>query len=88
MADTTYHVNGCDTGGRIVAAVRAAATTEPAAVRDALADIADGQGAMSSYTFRGTDRMPLRSVVLAKIEGGEKTFIRRETADPATMPQP
>jgi hypothetical protein len=32
--------------------------------------------------------MPLRPVVLAKIEGGQKVFIRREMADPATMPAP
>jgi len=88
VADTNYHVNGCDILGMVDAAVRTAGTIEPAAVRDALADIENGEGAMSSYTFRGTDRMPLRSVVLARIESGQKTFIRRETADPATMPAP
>ena len=43
---------------------------------------------MSNFTFAGTDRMPLRAVVLARIENGQKTFIRRELADPATMPKP
>ncbi len=88
VADTNYHVNGCDILGMIDTAVRAAGSTDPGAVRDALADIEDGEGLMSSYTFRGTDRMPLRSVVLARIEAGEKVFIRRGMADPATMPQP
>jgi branched-chain amino acid transport system substrate-binding protein len=68
--------------------VRAAGSVEGPAVRDALANLAETPGAMSAYTFAGTNRMPMRSVVLARIEGGEKVFIRREMADPATMPQP
>jgi branched-chain amino acid transport system substrate-binding protein len=88
VADTNYYVNGCDMIGMIDAAVRAAGSVEGPAVRDALANLAETPGAMSAYTFAGTNRMPMRSVVLARIEGGEKVFIRREMADPATMPQP
>lgn len=88
VADTNYHVNGCDMVGMIDAAVRAAGSTDPKAVRDALAALPETAGIMSSYVFAGTDRMPLRSVVLARIENGEKIFIRREMADPATMPAP
>lgn len=87
-ADTNYVVNGCDIAGMIDAAVRAAGTTDAAAVGAALASLPETEGIMSSYTFAGTDRMPMRSVVLARIEGGEKVFIRRELADPATMPAP
>jgi branched-chain amino acid transport system substrate-binding protein len=87
-ADTNYVVNGCDMVGMIDAAVKAAGSTDPKAVRDALASLNDAPGIMSNYTFAGTDRMPMRSVVLAKIEKGEKVFIRREVADPTTMPQP
>ena len=88
VVDTNYVVNGCDMVGMIDAAVRAAGSTDPAAVRDALAGLSDVPGIMSNYTFAGTDRMPMRSVVLAKIEAGQKVFIRREMADPATMPAP
>jgi branched-chain amino acid transport system substrate-binding protein len=88
VADTNYVVNGCDMVGMIDAAVQAAGSTDPQAVRDALAGLTDAPGIMSNYTFAGTDRMPMRSVVLARIEGGEKVFIRREMADPATMPAP
>jgi branched-chain amino acid transport system substrate-binding protein len=87
-ADTNYVVNGCDMVGMIDAAVQAAGSTDPKAVRDALANLKDASGIMSNYTFAGTDRMPMRSVVLAKIEKGQKIFIRREMADPATMPKP
>ena len=87
-ADTNYVVNGCDIALMIDAAVTAAGSTDPRAVRDALANLEDSPGIMSNFTFAGTDRMPLRAVVLAKIENGQKVFIRREQADPATMPKP
>ena len=87
-ADTNYVVNGCDIALMIDAAVTAAGSSDPKAVRDALANITDGAGNMSNFTFAGTDRMPLRAVVLAKIENGQKVFIKRELADPATMPKP
>jgi branched-chain amino acid transport system substrate-binding protein len=87
-ADTNYVVNGCDILGMIDAAVRAAGTTDAAEVGQALAALPETPGIMSSYTFEGTDRMPMRSVVLARIDGGEKVLIRRQAADPATMPAP
>jgi branched-chain amino acid transport system substrate-binding protein len=87
-ADTNYVVNGCDIALMIDAAVTAAGSADPKAVRDALANLSDSPGNMSNFTFAGTDRMPLRAVVLAKIENGQKLFVRRELADPATMPRP
>lgn len=87
--DNNYYVNGCDIAHMIDEAVTAAGSTDPAAVRAALAAIEDGEGVMSNFTFAGTDRMPLRDVVVARITAdGEKEFILRATADPATMPQP
>ena len=54
-----------------------------------MAEIEDGEGVMSNFTFAGTDRMPLRDVVVARItEAGEKEFILRSSADPAILPQP
>jgi branched-chain amino acid transport system substrate-binding protein len=84
--DTNYTVNGYDIAYMIDAAVRAAGSIDPVKVRDALAGLANVPGAMSAYTFKGTDRMPLRSVVLAEIRGGEKRLIRRVQPDPARMP--
>ncbi len=88
VADTNYVVNGCDILNMIDAAVRAAGTTGSAEVGTALANLPETGGIMSSFTFEGTDRMPMREVVLARIEGGEKVFIRRQLADPETMPAP
>jgi branched-chain amino acid transport system substrate-binding protein len=87
VADTNYHVNGCDILGMIDAAVRAAGSTDFRAVRDALANLPETERIMSSCTFAGTDRMPLRSVVLAH-RGGEKVLIRCEVADSELVAEP
>ena len=70
-------------------AVAAAGTTDPAAVTAAMAEIRDGGGVMSNFTFAGTDGMPLRDVVVVRITAtGGKEFILRATADPAILPKP
>ena len=89
VPDNNYYVNGCDIAHMIEQALEAAGTTDPAAVRDALAEIEDGEGIMSNFTFKGTDRMPLRPVVVAKINAdGSKDFVMRAQADPAELPAP
>lgn len=87
--DNNYYVNGCDIAGMIEQAVAAAGSTDPSAVTDAMAGLSDGKGIMSDFTFAGTDRMPLRDVVVARISAdGEKEFVLRQAADPAILPSP
>ena len=87
--DNNYYVNGCDIAHMIEQAVAAAGSTDPAAVAAAMASIENGKGIMSDFTFKDTDRMPLREVVVARITGdGKKVFIKRALADPATLPKP
>ena len=87
--DNNYYVNGCDIAHMIEQAVAAAGSTDPAAVTDAMAGLDGGKGIMSDFTFAGTDRMPLRDVVVAEITAdGEKAFVKRSSADPAILPQP
>lgn len=87
--DNNYYVNGCDIVDMIEQAVAAAGTTDPAAVSAAMAEIEDGKATMSNFTFKGTDRMPLRDVVVARITAdGGKEFVLRQKADPATLPKP
>lgn len=89
VPDNNYYVNGCDIAHMIAQAVADAGTTEPTAVAAAMAEIENGSAIMSEYTFKGTDRMPLRDVVIARITGdGEKEFVLRTKADPETLPQP
>ncbi len=87
--DNNYYVNGCDIAHMIEQAIDSAGSTAPAAVGAAMAEIKDGKGVMSNFTFAGTDRMPLRDVVVARINAnGDKEFILRQSADPAILPQP
>lgn len=87
--DNNYYVNGCDIAHMIEQAVAAAGGTDPAAVTAAMTGIENGEGIMSNFTFAGTDRMPLRDVVVARISAsGEKEFVLRQSADPATLPKP
>ena len=87
--DNNYYVNGCDIAHMIEQAVAAAGSTDPAAVSAAMAGIENGKGVMSDFTFAGTDRMPMRDVVVARISPtGEKEFVLRQTADPAILPKP
>ena len=87
--DNNYYVNGCDIANMIEQAVAAAGSTDPKAVAAAMAEIENGKGIMSDFTFKGTDRMPLRDVVVAKIGAdGKKEFIKRATVDPAILPKP
>ena len=87
--DNNYYVNGCDIAHMIEDAVAAAGSTDPVAVTEAMAGIENGEGIMSNFTFAGTDRMPLRDVVVARISAaGEKEFVLRTTADPEILPQP
>ena len=89
VPDNNYYVNGCDIANMIEQAVAAAGTTDPAAVTAAMAEIRDGEGVMSNFTFAGTDGMPLRDVVVVRITAtGGKEFILRATADPAILPKP
>jgi branched-chain amino acid transport system substrate-binding protein len=86
--DNNYYVNGCDIAHMIEDAVAAAGSTDPIAVTAAMAEIEDGEGIMSNYTFKGTDRMPLRDVVIARINDEKKELVLRAKADPETMPKP
>jgi len=87
--DNNYYVNGCDIADMIEQAVAAAGSTDPAAVSAAMAEIENGKATMSDFTFKGTDRMPLRDVVVARITAdGEKEFVLRQMADPDTLPKP
>lgn len=87
--DNNYYVNGCDIAHMIEQAVAAAGSTDPSAVTAAMAGIENGKGIMSDFTFAGTDRMPLRDVVVARITAdGDKEFVLRTKADPEILPSP
>jgi branched-chain amino acid transport system substrate-binding protein len=79
-------VNGYEIGLILDAAVAAAGSDDPKAIRDAIANLKDFEAVTGKITYAGTDRMPLRPVVLMRYEGGEPKYI--ETVIPAAEDVP
>ena len=86
--DTIYIANGYDLGILIEAAVTAADSLEPAAIRDGLANLENVPGVTGPITFKGTSGMPLRSVALVRITAGERELVKQGQPDPADIPAP
>lgn len=84
--ESTYEVNGYEIGLILDAAVAAAGSDDPKAIRDAIANLKDFEAVTGKITYAGTDRMPLRPVVLMRYEGGEPKYI--ETVIPAAEDVP
>jgi branched-chain amino acid transport system substrate-binding protein len=87
-AGSVFPAAGYDLAKVIEAAVTAAGSTDPAAVRDAIAELADVQGATGPITYTGTNGMPVKTIALQEITNGEKTLISVPEVDPATLPAP
>ncbi|MFN3972934.1 MAG: ABC transporter substrate-binding protein [Gemmobacter sp.] len=86
--DTIYIANGYDLGMIIEAAVTAADSLDPAAIRDGIANIENLQGVTGPITYKGTIGMPLRSVSLVRIKSGDRELVVQGQPDPADIPAP
>ncbi len=88
-SETIYTALGYDIMQVIAAAIEAAGSTEGPALRDAIAGLANVQGAAGSITYSGRDdRMPLRDVTLVRVANGEREFVRQETPPGDLVPKP
>jgi branched-chain amino acid transport system substrate-binding protein len=86
--ESTYEVNGYEIGLILDAAVTAAGSDDPKAIRDAIANLKDFEGITGKITYAGTDRMPLRPVALMRYEGGEQKHIKTLVPAAADVPAP
>lgn len=86
--DTIYSAVGYDLIKVIEAAVLKAGSTDPKAIRDAMANLENVQGATSTITYKGTNGMPVRQVSLVRVKDGEREFVAQPTPDPALIPEP
>jgi branched-chain amino acid transport system substrate-binding protein len=86
--ESTYEVNGYEIGLILDAAVTAAGSTDPAAIRDAIAGLENFQGVTGPITYKGTSRMPLRAIALMKWEGGKPVYVTTVTPAAADVPAP
>jgi branched-chain amino acid transport system substrate-binding protein len=85
---SVFPAAGYDLAKIIEAAVKAAGGTDPTKVRDAIAALKDVQGATGPITFAGTNGMPIKTIVLLKIENGKPVLIREEHPDASKLPKP
>lgn len=86
--DTIYSAVGYDLIKVIEAAVLEAGSTNPKAIRDALANLENVQGATSTITYKGTNGMPVRQVSLVRVKDGEREFVAQPMPDPELIPEP
>ena len=86
--ESTYEVNGYEIGLILDAAVTAAGSDDPKAIRDAIANLKDFDGITGKITYAGTDRMPLRPVALMRYEGGEQKHLATLVPAAEDVPAP
>ncbi|MCG7508069.1 ABC transporter substrate-binding protein [Mesorhizobium retamae] len=86
--ESTYEVNGYEIGLILDEAVKTAGSDDPKAIRDAIANLKDFEGITGKITYAGTDRMPLRPVVLMRYEDGEPKYVETVVPAAADVPAP
>jgi branched-chain amino acid transport system substrate-binding protein len=86
--ESTYEVNGYEIGLILDQAVKTAGSDDPKAIRDAIANLKDFEGITGKITYAGTDRMPIRPVVLMRYKNGEAMHIETLIPDAADVPAP
>lgn len=87
--ETIFSAVGYDLIKVLEAAVLAAdGSVDPTALRDAIADLENVQGATSLITYKGTDGMPVRQVSLIRVTDGERELLGQPSPDAALIPTP
>ncbi|MBL4891262.1 MAG: ABC transporter substrate-binding protein [Rhizobiaceae bacterium] len=87
-SDTVFNAVGYDLIKVLEAAVIAAGTTESKALRDAIANLENVQGATSLITYKGTNGMPVREVSLIRVKGGERELVGQPAPRADLIPAP
>jgi branched-chain amino acid transport system substrate-binding protein len=87
-AGTIFTAVGYDLAAVIEAAVTEAGSTDPTAVRDALASLSGVEGVTGTISYEGGNGMPIQDIALVRIEGGERELIDNVEPDQAEVPEP
>ncbi|MBL8270147.1 ABC transporter substrate-binding protein [Steroidobacter sp.] len=85
---SAYEVNGYEIGLILDAALQGMDEVDGTKIRDALADLDNFQGVTGSITYRGTQRIPVRSVALLRYEGGKAQCVQALTPAASEIPAP
>lgn len=87
-AESAYEANGYEIGLILDAAVKAAGSTDPVALRNAIAGIDKLQGITGTITYAGTNGMPVRAVALIEYKGGKPVYIDTKVPTSSEVPPP
>lgn len=87
-SETVFNAVGYDLIKVLEAAVQAGGSTEPQAMRDAIANLENVKGATSLITYKGTDGMPVRQVSLIRVKAGARELVGQPAPNAALIPAP
>ncbi|MEM7170969.1 MAG: ABC transporter substrate-binding protein [Pseudomonadota bacterium] len=87
-SETVFNAIGYDLIKVIEAGVVNAGSTDPVAIRDAVANIEGLQGATSKITYKGTTGMPVREVTLIRVKDGARELVGQPAPTADLVPEP
>jgi branched-chain amino acid transport system substrate-binding protein len=88
-SETVFNAVGYDLAIVVAEAVKAAGgSTDPVAIRDAMAELENVRGATSLITYKGTNGMPVREVTLIRVNGGERELVGQPSPTAELIPAP
>jgi branched-chain amino acid transport system substrate-binding protein len=86
--ESVYSAVGGDAIPVLDAAVAAAGSTEPEALRDAIAELEDVEGYTGPITYAGTNGMPIKQIAVVEVENGERRLIEEVVPELSAIPEP
>ena len=88
-SETVFNAVGYDLVIVVAEAVKAAGgSTDPVAIRNAMAELENVRGATSLITYKGTNGMPVREVTLIRVNGGERELVGQPSPTAELIPAP
>lgn len=88
-SETVFNAVGYDLVIVVAEAVKAAGgSTDPVAIRNAMAELENVRGATSLITYKGTNGMPVREVTLIRVNGSERELVGQPSPTAELIPAP
>jgi branched-chain amino acid transport system substrate-binding protein len=85
---TVFAATGYDLVKIVEAGVTAAGSTDPKKVRDAIDNLENVKGATGTISFKGQNRIPLKTVYLIQVKDGAFHLLKTVQPDAADIPAP
>jgi branched-chain amino acid transport system substrate-binding protein len=86
--ESVYSAVGADAIRVLDTAVAEAGSTDPEALRDAIAELEGVEGYTGEITYAGTNGMPIKVVTVVQIEDGERVLVDRVVPSADIIPDP